>query len=218
MGPTKLITTRRAVALGSLCVIAAVCTLAGLFHTFPGDEGALLKFQGFRSTWLDDAAVVSSAFGDTVVVFVSIPTVAVLLWLGGYKVDAVVVLLVFVPHGIGLGLKELVDRPRPEFSLLNRALENPSFPSGHSVHALVFYGLLIPVLRDMMDRSSWKLLVPALLVVLILAIGASRVYLGVHWPSDVLGGFMTGGFGLAGLLWLRENPAFRAAVNSYRVR
>ena len=102
--------------------------LAASFDTFPGDKGALTRLQSFRSGWLDDAAVGASAFSQTIAVFVSVPTISLALWLVRMKANAVAVILVLVPDGLNMALKWIVDRPRPDFSLVNPVPEGSSFP------------------------------------------------------------------------------------------
>lgn len=85
-------------------------------------------------------------------------------------------------------LKVLVRRPRPKGF---RLVEAPglSFPSGHSMAAMAFYGYGIWLTQSAAGGFSSGLLITVVLACVILAIGVSRIYLGVHYASDVLGGF-----------------------------
>jgi len=92
---------------------------------------------------------------------------------------------------LDLSLKFAFQRPRPTpfFGPLPRTY---SFPSGHSLFSFCFYGVLAGLFADR-ARSLWlRVLIWAIAVVMILAIGTSRVYLGVHYPSDVLAGYLVG--------------------------
>ena len=97
--------------------------------------------------------------------------------------------------GLMFVLKQLFHRKRPVLPLLGMA-KGLSFPSGHAIMSVSFFGFLISLIHE----SSWpplvKMPVIFLLVILILLIGFSRVYLRVHYPSDVLTGF------IVGLAWL----------------
>jgi len=97
--------------------------------------------------------------------------------------------------GLMLLLKWLFKRKRPLSPLLN-AVKGLSFPSGHALISVTFYGLLIYILRHTMGPGVLFYSLFALLVLLVLLIGFSRVYLRVHYTSDVLAGF------IIGLLWL----------------
>ncbi|MFA5776796.1 MAG: phosphatase PAP2 family protein [Patescibacteria group bacterium] len=79
-----------------------------------------------------------------------------------------------------------------------------SFPSGHSMMSFIFYGLMVYLVWANFPGKALKLAVSALLICVIPAVGISRIYLGVHYPSDVLAGFSAGGFWLvACILGLR---------------
>jgi membrane-associated phospholipid phosphatase len=92
-------------------------------------------------------------------------------------------------------LKQLFQRKRPLSPLL-KAAKGLSFPSGHAIMAVTFYGLLIYILQHSITINwlSWSLTI--LVLILIILIGFSRVYLRVHYASDVAAGF------IIGLLWL----------------
>ena len=86
-------------------------------------------------------------------------------------------------------LKAIFSRPRP-FELMLIEETGYSFPSGHTMLALAFYGFLIYVIWQINLSKKAKKFLTVLLVIIILLIGLSRIYLGVHYPSDILGGFM----------------------------
>ena len=92
-------------------------------------------------------------------------------------------------------LKQLFQRKRPLSPLL-KAAKGLSFPSGHAIMSVTFYGLLIYILQHSISSEWLRILATILLVGLILWIGYSRVYLRVHYASDVAAGF------IIGLLWL----------------
>lgn len=106
---------------------------------------------------------------------------------------------------LNLLLKEIVQRPRPEGFRL-AAETGFSFPSGHSMAAMAFFGLIVwMVWRYERDRGQ-RLLLTAGFSFIILMIGVSRVYLGVHYASDVIGGFC------ASLIWLAAYTRLAAPV------
>jgi undecaprenyl-diphosphatase len=105
-------------------------------------------------------------------------------------------------------LKQLFQRKRPLSPLL-KAARGLSFPSGHAIMAVTFYGLLVYVLQHTIDIGWMKFLLTFLLVILVILIGFSRVYLRVHYASDVLGGF------IIGLLWLLISLAIIKWLEGY---
>ena len=80
-------------------------------------------------------------------------------------------------------------RPTPFFVPMPRT---PSFPSGHSLFSFCFYGVLAGLLADRIECRRWQIFIWTIAALLVGAIGLSRIYLGVHYPSDVLAGYLTG--------------------------
>ena len=111
-------------------------------------------------------------------------------------------------------LKTIFGRHRPDIPLLKVA-QGLSFPSGHAFMSVTFYGLLIYIVWNTVERVWLKWVFAILLFLLILMIGFTRIYLRVHYPSDVFAGFATGFLWLAiSLLIIRRIERFsRKEVN-----
>ena len=105
-------------------------------------------------------------------------------------------------------LKQLFQRKRPLSPLL-KAAKGLSFPSGHAIMAVTFYGLLIYILQHSITIDWLKWFLTFLVVVLIILIGFSRIYLRVHYASDVVAGF------IIGLLWLLLSLAVLKWLEGY---
>jgi len=104
-------------------------------------------------------------------------------------------------------LQAVIGRPRPD-QLVHPGTD--SFPSGHAFNAVLFLGLMVaglvlPKVRD--RRLRWGII--GLWMAFVVATGLSRVHLGHHMPTDVLGGFLLGALALAFLLWLRTRLGWR---------
>jgi membrane-associated phospholipid phosphatase len=86
-------------------------------------------------------------------------------------------------------LKLAIHRPRPEVFFQLSIAKTYSFPSGHAFISAVFYGLVTSILIAGPRSRRWRVAAPTLAGAVILLIGCSRVYLGYHYPSDVMGGW-----------------------------
>ena len=89
-------------------------------------------------------------------------------------------------------MKHIFMRARPDEALHLVEQGGYSFPSGHSVTSVVVYGLLIYLIRKRCKNQAVKNILTVLCAVLMIIIGPSRIYVGVHWPTDVLCGWLIG--------------------------
>lgn len=196
---------RELLGIGGLTVIAAVlCVCAHFMSRFPGDLRLALLVQSIDCAGMDTVMEWVSRLtgGWRVPVLVIAGSVAAWRWLG--RLEALPVLLTGLSSPIQSGLKLLVDRPRPAPDLVHvfQAEAGNSFPSGHAFFAMAFWGLLAYFAYTRLQKRGLRWLTISGLVMIILLIGTSRVYLGAHWPSDVMGGYVMGGTLLAVLVWL----------------
>ncbi len=136
------------------------------------------------------------------------------LWRGGFGADSLVVLAFAGAIALELVYKELFFHPGPPRSLAHRdgpsvteillgnGLGN-SFPSGHVVRTVVAYGLLAFVIRRLAPSRVVRLLALAVAILIIIVVAFDRLYLDVHWESDVVGGLLLGSIALlAATVWL----------------
>jgi undecaprenyl-diphosphatase len=105
---------------------------------------------------------------------------------------------------LNMGLKDLFERPRPDESLHLTEVRSPSFPSGHAMDSAVIYLILAALLMRLVQPHALKLYFLGLAVLMSVLAGLSRVYLGVHYPSDVVAGW-TAGLAWAVLCWSVAN-------------
>lgn len=107
-----------------------------------------------------------------------------------------------LPSVINVLVKDLIRRPRPTVNLVHvfRILDSYSFPSGHVMFYVGFFGFLWFLIFTLLRHSLPRMLMLGLLGSLILLVGISRIYLGQHWASDVLGAYLLGGLTLAAIL------------------
>lgn len=105
------------------------------------------------------------------------------------KIKIALVLNLIIATALNFILKNIVQRPRPtEFRIIEET--GYSFPSGHSMVSMAFYGYLIYLTYKYIKNKYLKFGIITLLSLLIISIGISRIYLGVHYTSDVIAGFL----------------------------
>lgn len=105
------------------------------------------------------------------------------------KISLSIVLNLILVAILNQSLKHIVQRKRPtEFRLIDES--GYSFPSGHSMASIAFYGFLIYLICKKIESKKIKIILTIFLSILTLCIGLSRIYLGVHYTSDVLAGFL----------------------------
>lgn len=122
-------------------------------------------------------------------IFLIILTILLLVVLKNKKVGLSICINLVVVTILNQLLKRLLQRPRPtEFRIIEET--GYSFPSGHSMVSMAFYGYLIYLIYRFVKNKYLKWISIVLLSLLICLIGISRIYLGVHYTSDVLGGFL----------------------------
>ncbi len=182
------------------------------FHPiFAVDVAITREFQENKSPWLKSFMVAISYFGNHIIVFTAlIVLTALAFWLVRLRLEAlIIVTLSVVSSAINFLIKVIVSRPRPVTTHLVDVFQSAtgqSFPSGHVMSYVAFWGLVFSLGLILFNRKRWwhyvLLIIPAFFVIMV---GASRIYLGDHWASDVLGGYLFGGLllGITLTIYLR---------------
>jgi undecaprenyl-diphosphatase len=193
---------RAEVFYGAMFLAFAVLALLAHFNAYFGwDLRAERYLQTLSLPGLDGLMRVVSLGGDKFIPFV-LTTITVLLFLYFNRRSEAAGLLLSAGVGalVNSLLKFMIARPRPASELVRvfRPLATKSFPSGHVSFYVCFFGFLFFVAYALLPRGSFirrmALVACALPVALI---GLSRVYLGEHWPSDVIGAYLASGLWLA---------------------
>jgi membrane-associated phospholipid phosphatase len=187
--------------LGAASIL--LCILAPAYGMFQGDLKIALWLQGFNNGFfLSTMRGISWLFGGWRPAVIIIASAAfVLVKLGARR--AALAALAGICASSSSPLKFIVGRPRPTPDLV-RVLDvetNGSFPSGHVLFVTIVLGFLAYLsLRSIQNRALRAASVVVLAALMILT-GVSRVYLGAHWPSDTLGGYVIGGFFVSVLIY-----------------
>jgi len=185
-------------------VVVALSIGAAIQDYFVGDHWLAKTIQEATAAPWEKTMEVVSLIGQTpVLIAMALVLSTWFLW-KKQRAEALTLLGVIVSFAIGPVLKNVVDRPRPADDLVVvwQDHNSLSFPSGHAFTAVVLFGILYYLVPLLVPGKAAAYITRASLVLLILLIGISRVYLGAHWPSDVLGGFLYGAITLAFLIRL----------------
>ena len=188
---------RRWLLLAALVALFAVLLsiAAAGPDVLPGDVAISRAIQTPTWPWLDPLAVALSTFGRAwpgETPFAIVVTLLVAYF--GTRRDAVFIALAALAGLINIGTKLIVASPRPTASLVQilEVAPDSGFPSGHAFGATLLYGAIWIVLPAVVPNRLACRLLRVLAVAIALGIGWSRIRLGAHWPSDVLGGILWG--------------------------
>lgn len=158
------------------------------------DRRILLWIDSIARPWLDVAALEITSLGSPVVVATLVLVAGAFLWLARRRAHALL-LWIGAAGGVVLSqtLKLAFERPRPRvFEWRVHHVGSYSFPSGHATTSMIIYAMLAYVILELDPPQPVKRLTVALAVVIITLVGLSRLYLGVHYPTDILAGYAVG--------------------------
>ncbi|HEY6176064.1 MAG TPA: phosphatase PAP2 family protein [Kofleriaceae bacterium] len=188
--------TLRSFALFGLAIVASVAfaVIAAAMRRGaldPLDTSLELAMHRLDSPLADAVLRTATLIGSNIV---ALPAVAVAIALAIHRRQRVVAVVLAIDTAVVIAayslLKVMFSRERPRLFDKVALPTDYSFPSGHSMTAMGIYGVIAAALIAMFPAARRPVIIAA--VLLIAAIGLSRIYLGVHWPSDVLGGLLGG--------------------------
>lgn len=192
----------------------AAAVVAGSTNAF--DESILLALRSpgdpsdpLGPLWFEEMMRDFTALGGTgVLAAVTLAVAGFLAVTGQRQAAALVILAVATGTMVSHGLKWGFDRPRPDLVPHGMTVYSQSFPSGHAMLSAVTYLTLGALLARVQPRRAAKAYPLAVAALIVGVVGASRVYLGVHWPTDVLAGWAFGSLWAAlcwfAMLWLQR--------------
>lgn len=173
-----------------ICLIGFLALAEDVFHK-EIMKGDIIGYKIISTFLISDfttpIAKFITNFGGAI--FLIILTITLFILIKNKKIGLSIILNLIVITGLNQILKYILQRPRPtEYRLIEET--GFSFPSGHSMVSMAFYGYLIYLIYKYVKNKYLKWIYIVLLSTLICSIGISRIYLGVHYTSDVLGGFL----------------------------
>lgn len=186
------------VMLGSLTTVIWMTRRVVLGKSRFLDNVVLEWFQNHRTLELDRHMLELTALGsDTVLTIFLVVFTSLLLFQGKIRRAIFVFLCVAGATVLTFTTKEIIDRPRP--NVVKESIIKPSsdsFPSGHAFVSMTFYLTIAGFVGPTLPTRAGRIYFMTFALLLSIAIGISRVYIGVHYPTDVLAGW------LAGLAWV----------------
>jgi undecaprenyl-diphosphatase len=162
-------------------------------ETLAFDRGVLNWMHGLRGQGLDQAAIEITALGSMAVMGVMAIGLSVVLWnLERRRHVAMIWFAVIGSMVLNQALKAVFGRARPDVIEPLVHVGFFSFPSGHAMNSMVFYTTAAFAIGHMTGPGAARRLIYGLAALVVTLVGLSRVYLGVHFPSDILAGFAAG--------------------------
>ena len=177
-----------------LALFICIVLVIGIIEDVLDNEIGKLDIIGydFVATYLISDIATPIAKGITQLggaVFLIVLTIILLISVKNKKIGLLISLNLMISTLLNQLLKHIIQRPRPtEFRIIDES--GYSFPSGHSMVSAAFYGFLIYLIYKKVKNKYLKYGLITMLTLLIILIGTSRIYLGVHYTSDVLAGFL----------------------------
>lgn len=152
--------------------------------------------------------------------YLGVPTVAIwlvlafafLFWILKYYRENLYCLLTLIAPGINALVKQIIHRPRPisQYVQIFDHEISPSFPSGHVVFYTVFFGYLFTTMFFVKKIPFWiRLAIVVISLILVISVSLSRIYLGAHWVTDAIGGYLLGFILLSILLYFYLRPKYK---------
>ena len=184
--------------------------------SFPIDLAITRTIQSFDVPFFDKLMIVISWPGFSPQSFLLCALVALIIYALGLHWEAVTALVAAcLPALINVLIKEYIQRPRPTVELVDvfSLLNSYSFPSGHVMFYVGFFGFLGFLAFTLLKRSWMRMLLLTIFGIFILLVGVSRIYLGQHWASDVLGAYLLGSLILVSIVHFYRWGKARFFVN-----
>jgi undecaprenyl-diphosphatase len=181
-----------ALALASLGAFAGIADEVIEKETSSFDAAVQAAAYSLRSPAMTDAMFVMSFLGSKEFLFaVSISLIVVFCVKGKRRTAFTYSVILLLSAGLNNLIKLMIHRDRPEFLPLEKTFFY-SFPSGHSMNSLVFYGLLAYFIYHYTRNKRLGAAAYLIAAASVFLIGFSRIYLGAHYPTDVIAGFIAG--------------------------
>jgi undecaprenyl-diphosphatase len=182
-----------AVAIFLTWVFSEVAEKVRAGSTQPIDDAVLRWMAAHQSPGIQSAMLEITSLGTSAVVAMIVFIAGLFLWLNHHKHSAILLIAATLGGMVLDGLLKIgFNRPRPQIFQWGTQVVSSSFPSGHAMASTIVYGTVAYLAARLQQNVASRFLTMGLAALMIVLICSSRVYLGVHYPSDVLAGVIIG--------------------------
>lgn len=191
------------ISLGSLIGFGLMVLIVSRNDLLTFDKVIIKLVQGLEHPVLTQIMIFFTELGSSkIITIIGVLLLIFMFIVLRQRLELILIPLVFIgARMLNEFLKEFFVRERPD---LNRLIEigGYSFPSGHAMNAMAFYGIVTFLMSRQIKNRRGRTIFILSGSLFILMIGISRVYLGVHYPTDVIAGYFASGFLLALAIWI----------------
>lgn len=184
------------ISLVTLIIAFIILSILVTKHPIPAIDVKISLFvQKIHSDALDKIMLAISFFGELPWSLIMVLLVAAIFFLFKYRRESYYIISILLSGLIILGIKNIINRPRPTSFYVRLVEINrfQSFPSGHVMSYVLFFGFMIILMKTLKDiPNAIRQFVTYISAFLMISVPFSRIYLGAHWFSDTVGGFILG--------------------------
>ena len=182
-----------ALSLAVFAIIAYLSNYIGVFRDFDLNSVELFHNIAIKHSAKIPNIITDLGYGPYILIFLLILTV-ILAYYKRYKEAVLITLTTNSAFLLNAFFKEIFKKMRPALEYHLTSVDGYGFPSGHAIIAVCFYGTLIYIIFRLIKANWLKYTLAGLLILLIILISLSRIYLGVHYPTDIAASLFLGVF------------------------
>ncbi len=190
-------------ALAAVVLAASGWFVTGPYREFPAPFDSSIRYtmRQIQSPMWTTLFLAVTKLGSTLyLIIIGVAAGVVFIYFRLFRSLLLFIIAMAGQAALHHSFKWLFARPRPSNLINYRVPESLSFPSGHAIAAICLYGMIAWIVTREIENPAVKAGVWIFTIILVFLVGVSRVYIGVHYPTDVLAGFVAGSIWIAGIM------------------